>query len=208
MKARKGNLASDLMRLRKTELVGTWIFVVITSPAYFAPIENLSTQTEYISQLDSGKEFVFRNSINSYQQAINMMDYSFSGEQISSFSEAHIVGAAPRLDWVVGVNLWTENFEQKSIAAPLALDSNSQTAGVFAQGTFFFGEHWHIESGLRVDSSSELGNFVLPRASLLYSPSEKTSLRVGGGCTRSRTHLARRSRLSSIEAYRLLRQEN
>ena len=152
-------------------------------PAYFEQIETdrLSTQTEYISQLDSGKEFVFRNSINSYQQAINMMDYSFSGEQISSFSEAHIVGAAPRLDWVVGVNLWTENFEQKSIAAPLALDFNSQTAGVFAQGTFFFGEHWHIESGLRVDSSSELGNFVLPRASLLYSPSEKTSLRVGGG---------------------------
>ena len=152
-------------------------------PAYFEQIETdrLSTQTEYVSQLDSGKEFVFRNSINSYQQDINLMDYSFSGEQISSFSEAHIVGAAPKLDWVVGVNLWTENFEQKLVSVPLALDFNSQTAGVFAQGTFFFNDHWYIESGLRFDSSSEYGNFILPRASLLYSPSEKTSLRIGGG---------------------------
>ena len=82
-------------------------------PAYFEQVETdrLSTQTEDISQLDSDKEFVFRNSINSYQQDIDVMDYSFSGEQISSFSEAHFVGAAPRFDWVVGVNLWTENFE-------------------------------------------------------------------------------------------------
>ena len=78
-------------------------------PAYFEQIETgrLSTQTECISQLDSGEDFIFRNSIIPYQQNINMMDFSFSGEQISSFSEAHIVGAAPRLDWVVDVNLWT-----------------------------------------------------------------------------------------------------
>ena len=150
--------------------------------AYFEEIETdrLSTQTEYISQLDSGKEFVLRNSINSYQQDIDMMNYSFSGEQISSFSEVHIVGATPRLDWVVGVNLWTENFEQTLISVPLALDFNSQTAGAFAQGTFFFNDHWHIESGLRFESFSEYGNFILPRASLLFSPSEKTFLRIGG----------------------------
>ena len=152
-------------------------------PAYFEQIETdrVSTQIEAISQLESGKEFVFRNSFNSYHQDINLFDYSFVGEQLSSFTEAHFLGVSSIVEWVVGVNLWTETFAQKRIVAPLALDFNSQTAGIFAQGTLLFSDVWSLEGGLRFDSSSEYGDFVLPRASLLYSPSEKTSLRIGGG---------------------------
>tara|TARA_B100001057_G_scaffold228634_1_gene228895 strand:+ start:10130 stop:12052 length:1923 start_codon:yes stop_codon:yes gene_type:complete len=152
-------------------------------PAYFEQIETnrVSTQIEYISKLESGDEFVFRNSFNSYQQEINTLDHFFRGEQLSSFTEAHFLGASSMLNWVVGINLWTDNFDQKLIAAPSALDFDKQTAGVFAQGTFLFSDVWSLESGLRVDSSSEFGEFVLPRASLLYAPSDKTSLRIGGG---------------------------
>ena len=152
-------------------------------PAYFEQIETdrLSTQVEYISRLNSDTEFVLRSSVNFYQQDINMVDYSFKGEQFSSFSEAHFSGAASIFEWVAGINLWTEDFDHKSVALPLASNFNSQTAGVFSQGTFLLSDHWSAEGGLRIDSSSKYGNFILPRASLLYSPNEKTSLRIGGG---------------------------
>ena len=126
------------------------------NPAYFEQIktDRFSTQVEYISQLKSGEEFVLRNSINSYQQDLSIPDHSFKGEQLSSFTEAHLSGTASLMDWVVGINLWTDDFDQNLLRAPLALDFNTQTAGVFAQGTFLFSELWSLESGLRIDSSS------------------------------------------------------
>ena len=153
------------------------------NPAYFEQIktDRFSTQVEYISQLKSGEEYVLRNSINSYQQDLSIPDHSFKGEQLSSFTEAHLSGTASLMDWVVGINLWTDDFDQNLLRAPLALDFNTQTAGVFAQGTFLFSELWLLEGGLRFDSSSEYGSFLLPRISLLYTPREQTSLRVGGG---------------------------
>lgn len=153
------------------------------NPAYFEQIktDRFSTQVEYISQLNSGEEFVLRNSINSYQQDLSIPDHSFKGEQFSSFTEAHLSGTTSLMDWVAGINLWTDDFDQNLLRAPLALDFNTQTAGVFVQGTFLFSELWLLEGGLRFDSSSEYGSFLLPRVSLLYTPSEQTSLRVGGG---------------------------
>jgi len=157
------------------------------SPAYFeqSSTERLSTQIEYSSQWPSGNEFVFRNSINHYKRDLDVPEFSFAGTQVSSFSEAHILGAAGFMDWVAGLNLWTEDFDHDglttSLAADSSLDFNNQTVGAFLQGTFTLSDQWVVESGLRVDSTSDYGNFVMPRVSLLYKPSADTSLRIGGG---------------------------
>ena len=157
------------------------------SPAYFekSSTERISTQIEYSSQWLSGNEFVFRNSINHYQRDLNVPEFSFAGTQVSSFSEVHILVASEALEWVVGLNLWTEDFDHDEFSRPLvadlALDFNSQTMGAFFQGTFAFSDQWVIESGLRVDSTADYGDFLLPRVSLLYKPSAQTSLRFGGG---------------------------
>lgn len=143
--------------------------------------QRLSSQIEYVAQLESGSELVLRNSVNHYERELRIPDYAFSGTQISSFSEAHILGATGDLDWVAGMNLWTEDFEQEGLITGAPLDFDSRTGGVFAQGTLPLSARWIVEGGLRVDHSSDYGSFVLPRISLMYTPSADTTVRIGGG---------------------------
>ena len=152
-------------------------------PAYYedSSTERVSTQLEYVTQLNSGNEFVLRNSVNHFERELDVPGFSFSGTQISSFSEAHIVGASGALDWVAGFNIWTENFDQDAVFSGSSLDFNSQTEGAFAQGTYLLTDRWIIDGGLRIDHTSDYGSFILPRASLLYKPASDTAIRIGGG---------------------------
>ncbi len=152
-------------------------------PAYFEQIntDRLSSQIEYIRELDSGSEIVFKNSINHYQQELSVPRYFFAGTQTSSFSELHFLGASQKLDWVVGINLWTEKFNQEEPHLLQSLDLKTETWGLFTQGTFLINDYWSLESGLRIDQTSDYGSFVLPRFSFLYTPDESLSLRLGGG---------------------------
>lgn len=143
--------------------------------------QRLSSQLEYIGQLRSGHELVLRNSVNHYERELSIPDFFFSGTQISSFSEAHMLGATRSMDWVVGLNLWTEDFEQDGVMASSALDFDSQTFGAFVQGTVPLSERWIVEGGLRIDQTSDYGSFVLPRVSVLYTPSADMTVRIGGG---------------------------
>ena len=151
--------------------------------AYFERIETdrFSTQFEYKTKNQSGNEFVVRNSINRYRQDLGVPSHSFSGTQVSSFTEAHLLGSTEGMDWVAGLNLWTENFDENKTIVPSNIDFDSQIFGAFAQGTSFFQNDWSIESGIRIDSTSDYGNFFLPRISVLYTPTERTTLRIGGG---------------------------
>ena len=151
--------------------------------AYFERIETdrFSTQFEYKTKNQSGNEFVVRNSINHYQQDLGVPSHSFSGTQVSSFTEAHLLGSTEGMDWVAGLNLWTENFDENKTIVPSNIDFDNQTFGAFVQGTFFFQNDWSIESGIRIDSTSDYGNFYLPRIAVLYTPTERTTLRIGAG---------------------------
>ena len=82
---------------------------------------------------------------------------------------------------IFNINLHTEDFEQDNAVLNFSHDFNSHTAGLFAQGTMPLADRWVLESGLRVDNTSDYGSFVLPRISLLYNVSEDTTLRIGGG---------------------------
>ena len=151
--------------------------------AYFERIETdrFSTQFEYKTKNQAGNDFVIRNSVNRYRQDLGIPSHSFSGTQVSSFTEAHLLGSTEAMDWVAGLNLWTENFDENKIINLSNIDFDSRTFGAFAQGTFFFQNDWSIESGIRIDSTSDYGNFFLPRISVLYTPTERTTLRIGGG---------------------------
>lgn len=152
-------------------------------PAYFESSETrrLTTQLEYIRQLSSGNELVLRNSINLFDRDLQVPGFQFLGEQVSSFSEAHIVGATNSMDWVVGLNLWTEEFDQNAALAGFDHSFDHQTAGAFIQGTFPLSDLWILEGGLRIDSTSDYGEFFLPRLSLLFTPNSTTNVRIGGG---------------------------
>ena len=100
-------------------------------PAYFedSATERASSQLEYNAQLSSDYELVLRNSVNHYQRELHVPGFSFAGTQLSSFSEVHVLGATQNMDWVAGLNIWTEDFEQDRVVASSALDFDSKTYG-------------------------------------------------------------------------------
>ena len=152
-------------------------------PAYFEDSSTLrlSSQVEYSQVLDSGSELVLRNSISHFDRELLVPGFEFSGSQLSSFSEAHLIGSSSALDWVVGLNLWTEEFDQDSGAEAMQIDHDQQTVGAFAQAIRPLSDALTLEAGLRLDHDSDYGEFVLPRLSLLYTGIEDTSIRLGGG---------------------------
>jgi outer membrane receptor for ferrienterochelin and colicins len=152
-------------------------------PAYFEKSETArySSQFEYNYLYKSDNELVIRNSVNRFKRELDVPNFQFSGTQVSTFSEAHLLGATNTADWVLGINFLTEDFEQDNAVIDFEHDFDSHTAGVFFQGTLPLSENWLLESGLRIDHTSDYGSFLLPRISLLYNVSEETTLRIGGG---------------------------
>ncbi len=141
----------------------------------------LSTQLAYSRLYESGNELVLRNSVSRFRRELLVPEFEFSGTQLSSFSELHLLGTSGSLDWVAGVNLWTEGFDQDTGTTPMRIDYEQHTIGVFAQGTQFLSENWSLEAGLRVDHDADYGEFILPRISLLYTGIQNTAVRLGGG---------------------------
>ena len=154
-----------------------------SQPAYFedSATLRLSTQLTYSRLYQSGNELVLRNSVSRFRRDLLVPEFEFSGTQLSSFSELHLLGTTGSLDWVAGVNLWTEDFDQGTAAAPMKIDYDQHTIGAFAQGTRSLSENWTLEAGLRVDHDADYGEFILPRISLLYTGMQNTVLRLGGG---------------------------
>jgi len=152
-------------------------------PVYFedSSTKRLSSQLEYIHRFQSGSELVLRNSISHFQRDLTVPSFLFSGTQLSSFSEAHLLSTTNSVEWVAGLNLWTQDFEQDNSLPGFQHDFHSHTLGAFMQGTLPLAERWTVESGLRIDHSSDYGSFVLPKISLLYTPAVDTTLRIGAG---------------------------
>lgn len=94
-----------------------------TGPAYFedGTTLRLSSLLEYSRQSGSGRELVLRNNISRFRREQTVPGFEFSGVQHSSFSEAHILGMANTVNWVAGLNLWTEEFEQEQALPPALL---------------------------------------------------------------------------------------
>ena len=69
-----------------------------TSPAYFesSSTERVTSQLEYRRQFASGNELVLRNSGNHFDRDLVVPGFQFNGAQLSTLSEAHLVGSSAR----------------------------------------------------------------------------------------------------------------
>ena len=141
----------------------------------------LTTQFELKHLLQSGHEFVLRNSISHFDRELLVPDWHFAGTQLSSFSEAHMLGTTSGIDWVAGLNLWTEDFDHDTPVGGHRHDFRSHTVGGFTQTTLSLSDQLSLEAGLRLDYHSQYGAVLLPRFSFLYSLPWEATLRFGGG---------------------------
>ena len=143
--------------------------------------DRLSTQLQLEHVMSERMTLTVKNSSSYYDRSIEIPDYSFAGTQFSTFSEANLSFMGEGTEWIGGLNLWTDHFDQSRGANGNPLDFTNATAGAFLQNTTPLSEKWTLETGLRVDYQTDYGVFPLPRLSLMFEPSAELTLRLGGG---------------------------
>ena len=141
----------------------------------------ISSQIGLDHSINDNSSFSFKNSISYYDRKIEIPDFKFSGDQISSFSEVNYSYKSEKSEWITGLNLWTDQFSQNNLNFSEAVDYQHTTFGAFIQNTWTPTEKITLETGLRGDHQNEYGFFVLPRVSALLKVNSKLSLRLGGG---------------------------
>lgn len=142
--------------------------------------KRISSRLKFEKTFSDKSILTFKNSIGYFDRSITKADYYFSGQQVSSYSELSYVRPGNRSEWIFGGNLWTDRFVQTN-ASPLPLTGDLTVAGAFSQNTYKAGKKISIESGLRVDATSQKDVFLLPKISLLYKITPQFSTRLGGG---------------------------
>ncbi|MGV8944941.1 MAG: TonB-dependent receptor [Lutibacter sp.] len=140
-----------------------------------------STQIGLEHTLNDNSKLSFKNSVSYYDRSIEIPNYKFSGVQVSSFSEATYHHTSDHSEWITGLNLWTDKFNQNKFDTSEVVDYNFTTFGGFVQNTWNATEKLVLETGLRGDYQNEYGFFTLPRVSALLKVNPKLSIRLGGG---------------------------
>lgn len=143
--------------------------------------DRLSTQLAYTHHFTPTQTFNVRNSISYFNRKLTMRDYTFSGIQNSSFTEVNYVSNREETEWIVGINLWTDDFSEHQTTPTPLRNYHHTTAGAFLQYTAKLSDTYQIEAGLRGDHVIDYGFALLPRISVLYKPSNKLTSRLGGG---------------------------
>lgn len=143
--------------------------------------DRVSSQVQWNQELRGNTSIEVKNSVNYYDRIINIPDFTFAGTQISSFSEVNLSTFNKKSAWIIGLNLWTDDFNQSEGTAGLDLGYENYTFGGFIQNTWNVSNSWTLESGLRTDYHSDYGFIPLPRVSVMYEPTEKLTFRLGGG---------------------------
>ena len=132
-------------------------------------------------QLSDKTSLQVKNSISLFERQIEIPDYAFTGYQVSSFSELNLSTIQDKTEWIAGLNLWTENFDQEQGDLDQDLGFTNYTLGAFVQNIWDIEQKWTLETGLRGDYQSNYGFYLLPRFSLMFEPSNQLTFRAGGG---------------------------
>ena len=154
----------------------------VANPYYEAnKTDRFSTELIFNAQWPENRSFTVKNSFSIYNREIEIPDYHFNGEQISSFSEIGWSSDKGSSLWATGLNLWTDQFDQFQGDLEKPLDYSQITAGAFVQNIWNSHPNLTLETGFRLDYLSTEGIFPLPKLSIMYKPTSLLTVRIGGG---------------------------
>lgn len=140
----------------------------------------MSYQLSYTKTLDENRRLSIKNSLLHFDRGIHQYQYGFDGEQTATFSEATYSFGEPRSSWLVGMNVYSDQFKE-SHSSNNDRSYSQFIAGAFVQQNTQITDLWSLEAGLRLDQSNNYGLQTLPRLSLMYKAHPKLTLRLGGG---------------------------
>ncbi len=141
----------------------------------------LSSQLLLEHRLDEHSMLSVKSSVNNFKRTITIPDYIFDGEQWSTYSEIAYNYDRERMDWVAGLNMYTDNFRERPRDDFPKRDYNQSTIGGFAQNTWKAAGWLQVETGIRGDYIVDYGFVFLPRVSALFKISPRLTSRLGGG---------------------------
>lgn len=140
-----------------------------------------SLQATFTHKFDGHNRLTAKASGTYYDRVMDVPGYKFDGSQVSTFAEAAFAQTGKKHEWVAGLNLWTEEFNEKHAGIVGKRDYTQTVAGAFAQGTWAAARWLDVEAGLRADHVWDYGWAVLPRLSALFKITEGLSSRLSGG---------------------------
>ena len=143
--------------------------------------DRYSSQLLLDHRFNEKNQFTFKNSINLFERVIEENSYVFNGTQTGTFTEATYAYHGERSEWIGGINLVTDKFNEERVRLIPSRDYEQITTGLFVQNNFKATEKFSIETGLRGDYVKDYGFVFLPRLSMLFKFSPKLSSRIGGG---------------------------
>ncbi|SFO54595.1 iron complex outermembrane recepter protein [Chitinophaga sp. YR627] len=141
----------------------------------------VSTQFSLDHQFSKTSSLSVKNSVSNFKRTITIPDYIFDGKQWSTYSEVNYHKESEKLDWVTGVNFYTDQFLEYPKDNFEKRNYTQQTAGAFVQNTWKAADWLQLETGVRGDYVIDYGFAFLPRISALFHLSEKLTSRLGGG---------------------------
>ncbi len=144
-----------------------------------------TTTFELNKKFNNKANLILKQSVATYEREISIPNYSFSGNNVNSFTELSVVINKTKHTFNAGLNLVFDKFKQRQTNIQ---NNQSFTIGGYFQDTWDVSDQLKIESGLRIDQANYRNNnynknqtFVLPRIYGLYKFSNKLSSRIGGG---------------------------
>jgi outer membrane receptor protein involved in Fe transport len=143
--------------------------------------QRINTEFSITHRLSQTASITAKNSFGYFNRIIDAPSYTFDGFQNSTFSEVSYANHKEKMEWVAGINLYSDAFKERQLTPTPLRDYGLTTYGIFVQNTYNFTSKLIMESGLRSDYVSSYGAVLLPRLSLLYKVSSKLSSRLGGG---------------------------
>lgn len=143
--------------------------------------QRFSTQLSFEHRFNGRSSLTVKNSVGSFDRTITIPGYVFDGRQWSSYSEVAYSTRGASMDWVAGLNVYTDGFrEHRADTFPLR-SYQQNTLGGFVQNTWTVNKWLQTEAGLRGDYIVDYGWAVLPRVSALFKWSPAWTSRIGGG---------------------------
>lgn len=140
-----------------------------------------STQFSLEHQFNENSSLSVKNSVNNFDRTITIPDYTFDGQQWSTYSEITYNHNREKSDWVGGLNAYTDNFRELPKDNFPKRNYDQNTIGGFIQHTWKATDWLQTETGARGDYVIDYGFVFLPRISALFKISPALTSRLGGG---------------------------
>jgi hypothetical protein len=107
----------------------------------------ISTQAGYDYNINQQSKLSLKNSVSFYNRSIAIPGYGFAGLQTASFTEASYRHENEKLEWITGMNVWTDQFTQNKPASGSKVNYSHTLLVLFVQNTWNATEQFILETG-------------------------------------------------------------